>query len=81
VDHLVEVHRAIDDGVPVQGYLHWSLIDNFEWAEGFEPRFGLVAVDYATQARTPRPSYELFTEICTGNALGGRAQDRHRTIE
>ena len=46
-----ELARAIADGVDVRGYFHWSLIDNFEWAEGYEPRFGLVEVDYATQER------------------------------
>ena len=81
VDHLVSVHRAIEEGADVRGYFHWSLIDNFEWAEGFEPRFGLVAVDYSTQQRTPRSSYDLYAAICTDNALSGEIQRRHRTIE
>jgi beta-glucosidase len=63
VAHLAEVARAIARGIDVRGYLHWSLLDNFEWTEGYGPRFGLVAVDYATQARTPRPSARLYAEI------------------
>lgn len=80
VDHLVGVHRAIEEGIEVTGYMHWSLVDNFEWAEGFEPRFGLVEVDYATQVRTPRESYGLYREICEANALTSGVQ-KHRTVE
>lgn len=50
------------NGVPVLGYLHWSLTDNFEWAEGLKPRFGLVEVDYRTLERTPRPSFECLKD-------------------
>jgi beta-glucosidase len=69
LSHLREVARVIAEGVPVQGYLHWSLIDNFEWVEGFAPRFGLFAVDRATQARTPRPAAEIYAEICRSGRL------------
>jgi beta-glucosidase len=62
-DHLREVAHAIINGIDVRGYLHWSLLDNFEWAEGYAPRFGLYAVDYATQTRTLRKSGELYAEI------------------
>ncbi|RKN19002.1 beta-glucosidase [Micromonospora musae] len=55
--HLRAVRAALDDGVDVRGYFVWSLLDNWEWAEGFTKRFGLVHVDYATQARTPKSSY------------------------
>jgi beta-glucosidase len=61
--HLAEIARALASGIDVRGYYHWSLLDNFEWAEGYTPRFGLVAVDYATQARTVRPSGRLYAEI------------------
>lgn len=69
VEHLQEVSAAIASGVRVEGYLHWSLLDNFEWAEGYEPRFGLYAVDYATQARTLRASGELYAELARRRAL------------
>ncbi|MCR4401343.1 MAG: glycoside hydrolase family 1 protein [Firmicutes bacterium] len=61
--HLREAARAIADGVDVCGYFHWSLMDNFEWKEGFTPRFGLVGVDYKTQKRTIRPSARLYSEV------------------
>ncbi len=67
--HLLEAHRAIQEGVDVRGYFHWSLIDNYEWAEGFGPRFGLVEVDYETLERRPRPSARLYAEICRANAI------------
>lgn len=52
--HLAQVARAVADGLPVHGYFCWSLMDNFEWAEGYVPRFGLTHVDFATQQRTVR---------------------------
>jgi beta-glucosidase len=54
---------ALKSGVDVKGYLHWSLLDNFEWSEGYWPRFGLVAVDYKTQARKPRPSALWYARL------------------
>lgn len=68
-DHLLQVARAMAAGVPVLGYLYWSLLDNFEWHEGFAPRFGLAAVDYQTQARRVRPSAEYFAGICRTGRL------------
>jgi beta-glucosidase len=56
-------------GVPVLGYIHWTLMDNFEWSLGTEPKFGLLATDYVTQARTPRPAARELAEICRGNRL------------
>jgi beta-glucosidase len=61
--HLAAVARAIGAGVPVRGYFHWSLLDNFEWAEGFAPRFGLYRVDYATLARMPTPAVAAFRAL------------------
>jgi beta-glucosidase len=61
--HLRAVHAAITAGVDVRGYLTWSLIDNFEWAEGFTQRFGLVRVDFDTLERTPKDSYEWFRAV------------------
>lgn len=67
--YLREVRRAIEDGVDVRGYFHWSLLDNYEWAEGFTPRFGLVEIDYATLTRKIRPSARVYEAICRTNAL------------
>jgi beta-glucosidase len=63
--------RAIDRGARVLGYLHWSLLDNFEWADGFRPRFGLYAVDFtrADRPRTRRPSAEVFAGVARANAM------------
>ena len=54
-------------GVPVRGYFHWSLLDNFEWAEGYKHRFGLVHVDYATQKRTPKDSAHWYRDVIASN--------------
>ncbi|MBI4394862.1 MAG: glycoside hydrolase family 1 protein [Candidatus Omnitrophica bacterium] len=69
VDHLRELGRAIEWGAPVIGYFYWSLLDNYEWADGFEPRFGLIEVNYKTQERTIRPSALLYAEICKTGVL------------
>ncbi|MBF0484379.1 MAG: glycoside hydrolase family 1 protein [Candidatus Omnitrophica bacterium] len=63
IAHIKAVAQAMKEGVPVIGYLYWSLLDNYEWAEGFVPRFGLIAVDYKTQERTVRESAIKFKEI------------------
>jgi beta-glucosidase/6-phospho-beta-glucosidase/beta-galactosidase len=63
------VHQAIAEGTDVRGYLHWSLIDNFEWDKGFYPRFGLVKIDYTNHARIPRPSAYFFQNIAKNNSL------------
>lgn len=68
-EHLRQVHRAIEGGVRVEGYSHWSLLDNFEWAEGFAPRFGLCHVDYSSMTRTARPSAEVYARIARDNAV------------
>jgi beta-glucosidase len=69
VDHVAAVHEAIRRGADVRGYFHWSLVDNFEWSEGWTPRFGLLSLDRATQKRTPRPSAGVYAEICRANAI------------
>ncbi|HWK35333.1 glycoside hydrolase family 1 protein [Sphingomonas sp.] len=56
------------EGVPVIGYIHWSLLDNFEWFAGYAPKFGLVAVDRATFARTPKPSARLYAQLIRGRS-------------
>ena len=65
--HLRELGRAIQDGVPVEAYFHWSLTDNFEWARGYSERFGLIHVDYATQKRTLKDSAYWYREIIASN--------------
>ena len=69
VSHLAEAARALVEGVDLRGYLHWSTMDNFEWAEGFAMRFGLVEVDFATQERRPRPSADLYSRIVRRGGL------------
>lgn len=65
--HLAELSRAIADGADVRGYFHWSLLDNFEWAEGYKHRFGLVYVDYETQRRIPKDSARWYAEVIRTN--------------
>ena len=71
VAHVEAMHRAIASGVRVLGYLHWSLLDNFEWSDGFSARFGLYAVDFdrADRPRTRRASAEVLARIARANAL------------
>ena len=66
---LTQLQRATDGGVPVKGYFQWSLMDNFEWVDGFGKRFGLVYVDFKTQKRTPKVSASFFRETATRNAV------------
>ena len=68
-DHLAEVRDALRRGVPVVGYLHWTLMDNFEWSLGTRPRFGLLANDYETQTRTPRPAALELAQVCRSGRL------------
>jgi beta-glucosidase len=67
--HLAAVHAAIAAGAPVDGYYVWSLMDNFEWAWGYDKRFGIVHVDYATQQRTPKASAAYYAEVIRANAV------------
>ncbi len=68
---LRSVWQAINYNYPVKGYFYWTLVDNFEWAEGYDPRFrfGLYGSDHETQQRTKKRSAELYGEICAANAL------------
>jgi beta-glucosidase len=63
------VGRCLGDGIDVRGYVHWSLLDNFEWAYGYGPTFGLVAVDRTTMERTPKPSARWLGALARANAL------------
>lgn len=62
-DHLIQLHRAIQDGADVRGYLVWSIMDNFEWAFGYEKRFGIVYIDYPTQKRIVKESGRWYGEV------------------
>src|SRR6185312_1119814 len=70
--HVGAVADAIDQGVPVVGYCHWSLMDNFEWKLGYDQRFGLVHVDYATQERTVKDSGLFYAQLAQANGLCAR---------
>jgi beta-glucosidase len=67
--HLIEAHRAIEDGVDLRGYFLWSLLDNFEWAHGYTKRFGIVHVDYRTQSRSPKKSARWYRRVVEENGL------------
>jgi beta-glucosidase len=67
--YLKELHRAISDRVPVHGYLLWSILDNFEWQDGYTRRFGICHVDFATQKRTPKLSAHWYAEVMRKNRL------------
>lgn len=68
-NYLTQLQRATSEGVPVRGYFLWSLMDNFEWADGYTNRFGLHYVDYATQKRTPKLSAEFYRAVISKNAV------------
>ena len=65
--YLLELKRAVDDGIPVLGYTYWSIMDNFEWADGYDLRFGLVHIDYQTQKRTIKDSAYWYQEVIAAN--------------
>jgi beta-glucosidase len=68
-NYLTHLQRATSEGVPVHGYFQWSLLDNFEWIDGYEKRFGLYHVDFATQKRTPKLSAEFYRSLIAANAV------------
>jgi beta-glucosidase len=69
--HLRACHSAISAGVPLRGYFAWSLLDNFEWGWGYAKRFGLVYVDFATQARIPKRSAHWYADVIRRSGIGG----------
>jgi beta-glucosidase len=73
---LEQIARARDAGVDVRGYYHWSLFDNFEWADGFAPRFGLYAVDRSSFARSPTEAVEVYQTIASSRRVSGAARQR-----
>lgn len=68
-NYLSQLQRGVSEGVPVRGYFLWSLMDNFEWADGYTNRFGLHYVDYATQKRTPKLSASFYREVIARNRV------------
>ncbi len=77
LEHLAWLHRAISEGVPVRGYLHWTLLDDFEWMDGWHTHLGLLAMNHTTQERTPRQSALLLAEICRANAITPEMVERY----
>jgi beta-glucosidase len=69
VRHFAQVHRAISEGLDVRSYFHWSSTDNFEWAEGFRQKFGMIAMEEGTLKRLPKPSAYMFRDIARANAI------------
>ena len=80
LQHLYQVHRAIREGVPVQGYFHWSFIDNFEWTEGYASRFGLVDCNRKTLERTIKASGHLYAQIAQENTLPAKFLFQETTL-
>jgi beta-glucosidase len=68
-NHLTNLHRAAAEGYPIKGYFLWSLMDNFEWADGYSKRFGIHYVDFKTQKRTPKLSAQWYKEVIAKNAV------------
>ncbi|MDQ2886739.1 MAG: family 1 glycosylhydrolase [Chloroflexota bacterium] len=77
LEHLAMAHRALREGIPLRGYFHWTLVDNFEWNNGWYVRFGLIELDPQTQQRIPRRSASMFGEICRANAITEAIVDRY----
>ncbi len=75
--HLHQLWKAIQQNLPVMSYYHWTLVDNFEWAEGWTLPFGLIELDPETQKRTPRPSADLYAAIARGNAITPEMTDAY----
>ena len=74
--YLAAANRALDEGVNLKGYFAWTLLDNFEWVEGYTKRFGLVHVDFKTQKRTPKRSFEWFQEVISQGELPDWDEER-----
>ena len=68
-NYLTQLQRGVAEGVPVRGYFLWSLLDNFEWSSAYSLRFGITYVDYATQKRTPKLSYDFYRRVIATNSV------------
>jgi beta-glucosidase len=67
--HFIQCHRAIESGIQLKGYFAWSLLDNFEWAEGYRKRFGIVYTNYETLDRHPKDSYYFIQDVISNNGF------------
>jgi beta-glucosidase len=76
LDHIAAVHRAMSAGADVRGYFHWSLLDNFEWAQGWSTPFGLIQLNPQTQERKLKASGELYSRICKANGIINNSLDK-----
>ena len=68
-NYLAQLQRATAEGIAVKGYFHWSLMDNFEWSDGLQKRFGLYKVDFDTQKRSAKLSADFYREVIASNAV------------
>lgn len=68
-NHLTQLHRATREGYPVKGYFLWSLLDNFEWDDGYSKRFGIHYVDFKSEKRTPKMSAAWYRQVIARNAV------------
>jgi beta-glucosidase len=68
-NYLTQLQRAVAEGVPVRGYFLWSFLDNYEWSDGYQRRFGIHYVDFATQKRTPKLSAEFYRAVIARNGV------------
>ena len=67
--YLLSLKKAVDEGIPVLGYQYWSIMDNYEWTEGYDKRFGLIYVDYQTQKRTLKDSAYWYQDVIQRNGM------------
>jgi beta-glucosidase len=79
--HIDAVRQSIEEGAPVRGYLLWSLFDNFEWAYGYDKRFGMVYIDYETQARIPKASAAWYRRVIAANALAEQPEQTRSVVD
>jgi len=77
LEHLHALWQVINDNYPIEGYFHWTLVDNFEWERGWTQHFGLWGLGRETQARLRRPSAELYAEICRTNGISSSFVEKY----
>jgi beta-glucosidase len=77
IEHIYQMWRAVNAGIPIKGYFHWTLVDNFEWERGWTQRFGLWELDPDTQERKKRPSADLYASICETNGISAETVARY----